>query len=316
MKDTTIFHEYYETKKFQDRFQRDESQAVDVVIPLINTTILWRQNLLAYYREIPVHRLIIGDGGCTDNSIEIAREFPRVEIVDQRTYKSLGYCIKKLIEAVSTEHFIYLHADVYLPPGWFDSMYRYRNEYDWFECNRRMTVLFDYEEKMQNLAERAYSGSQFGRTEAFKKILSRVEDDYLQRNEDIIFMELIRESDGGYFRNPDTFHYHQIMNKRGELEPNIRSVVIERESDREWESRILDMQVRGIIKYLRPKGYLIDAVNIPLRVLNRIERVDWKVFKSWVAKTNPVWLGYLRNPNRIGIRIVDMIVRVGKRLVK
>ncbi len=315
MKNSSIFREYFEEKRLQDRFLKEREKAVDVIIPLINTNELWQANLFSFYREIPVNRLIIGDGGCTDDSIEIVKQFPRIEVIDQQSYKSLGYCIKELIENIATEYFVYLHADIYLPEGWFDSMYAHRDEYDWFECYRKMTVLFEYSEDAQNRAQRAYSGSQFGKTSSFINILPQIEDDYLQRNEDIIFMELIRKSGGKYFRVSDTFHYHQIMNKRGERELKIKSVDINVESDRVREVRILNMQARGIIKYLQPKGYLIDSVNAPLLALDKLETLNWKEFREWVKKTNPSWLGYIKNPHRLSKKITNILVKIGKRIL-
>ena len=108
---------------FADRFATDSARAVDVIIPIVHTNELWRSNLISIYREIPVNRLLIGDGGCIDDSLEVARQFPRVEVLDHRNFTSLGYSIRHLIEAVETEWFVYLHSDVFLPPGWFETMF-------------------------------------------------------------------------------------------------------------------------------------------------------------------------------------------------
>ena len=115
MDDKSIFERFYSEESFADRFIEKEEEGVDVIIPLLNTSELWKNNLYSFYREIPINRLLIGDGGCTDDSIAIVKEFPRVEILDQRNYYSQGYCERELIEHVETEWFIYLHADVYLP---------------------------------------------------------------------------------------------------------------------------------------------------------------------------------------------------------
>src|SRR5688500_9369738 len=98
----SIFQRYYKTETLVDRFARDASRAIDVIIPVIHTTELWHNNLISIYREIPVNRLWISDGGCKDDSIAIAQKFPRVTVLDHRAYKSLGYCLRKLIEVVET----------------------------------------------------------------------------------------------------------------------------------------------------------------------------------------------------------------------
>ena len=74
----------------------------------------------------------------------------------------LGFSIRHLIEATKTEWFVYLHSDVFLPHGWFDAMCARRSEFDWFECNQRITVMADYLLDTTQIA-RSYSGSQMGR---------------------------------------------------------------------------------------------------------------------------------------------------------
>ena len=231
-------------------------------MPLLNTNELWEKNLYSFYREIPINHLLIGNGGCTDNSIEIVNKFPRVKVIDQISNCSLGYCIKELIENVKNDWFIYLHADVYLPENWYDKMKEHQKEYDWYECYRKLTVLVEFWSEEQQKQERAYSGSQIGRKATFKNILPKIDDDYSYRNEDIIFSELIKEEGFKYGRVINTFHYHQVMNKRGEKEPKFKKVMIEKERDRDWQSLAYNMQARFIIKYLRPKKYLIKAVMI------------------------------------------------------
>jgi hypothetical protein len=285
----SIFQNYFANSPLVDKYITDNSRAVDVIIPIINTNELWYTNLLSFYREIPIQNLIIGDGGSTDNSIQILESFPRVKLVKQYDFISQGYAIKELINHVESDFFIYLHADVFLPENWFDHMYYYKNTYDWFECFRRMTVLFEYPSHAQHLSERAFSGSQFGKTNFVKKAIENIADDYLQRNEDIIIMELVRQNGGKYAKIDDTFHYHQIMNKRGEKEPKIEYVEIEKEKNIEWENRIFEMQYKGIIKYLDPKPYLIVNVFYSIRILSRNNAFDWKKFKIWVHENNLTW---------------------------
>jgi hypothetical protein len=71
---SSIFEEYYIPRPLEDRFARDASDAIEVIIPVIHTNELWRANPNSIYREIPVRRLLISDGGCKDDSIE--RGFP------------------------------------------------------------------------------------------------------------------------------------------------------------------------------------------------------------------------------------------------
>lgn len=310
MVDQSIFSKYYSKEEFVDRTELQKEEPIDVIIPLINTNELFEKNLYSFYREIPINRLIIGDGGCTDNSIEIVKKFPRIIISEQSKYKSLGYCIKELIGQVETEWFVYLHADVYLPENWYDEMKKHQKDYDWFECYRKITTLVELWLENKHKKERAYSGSQMGRTDAFKNILAKIDDDYLYRNEDIIFHELILHEGYKYGRISNTFHYHQIMNRRGDKEPKFKKVVVEKELDRDWEIKMLRMQARGIIKYLQPKPYLVNNINNITIKLDNLKAFDWTEFKQWVKETNPIWLKYIRKKGSWKQRIMRFMIKV------
>ena len=72
----SIFAELYASEPLVDRFADDPVHAVDVIIPVINANELWERNLQSFYREIPIRRLLIGDGGCSDTTIPTVRGSP------------------------------------------------------------------------------------------------------------------------------------------------------------------------------------------------------------------------------------------------
>src|SRR5438105_1600082 len=188
----SIFFDFYNIpQQFKDRLIENKEKGVDVIIPVINTNELFERNLYNFYERIPINRLLIGDGGCTDDTIAIAKKFPRVQIFDQSKYISQGYCIKELIERAETDNFIYLHADVFLPEQWFENMFEHIGQYEWFECKGILTNLIVNERIPDEKLPRAFSGAQMGKREFFKRFLSIISDDYLQRNEDIILHELV-----------------------------------------------------------------------------------------------------------------------------
>ncbi len=266
--------------------------SVDVIIPVFNTNPFWKTNLLNYYKTIPINRLLIGNGGCKDNTLEIAKQFPRVVIIDQTKYKTLGFSLRNLIEAVETEWFIYLHSDVFLPADWFKMMSKNQTQYDWFESNQRSTVLFDFlsHDHAKTSFQRAYSGAQMGRKNAFNKIIKKIDDDFLYRNEDIVLANLIESNGFKYGRVSETFIYHQVTNKNGELEPKISSINIERVRDVEWEMKTMDMQIRGIIKYTQPNSNTIDNVMVVIKEMKKTGSFHKKEFLVWIKETNPTWL--------------------------
>jgi len=292
MKEDSIFHRYYKEEKFIDRKNSSIEEPIDVIIPIINTNELFEKNLISIYREIPVNRLIIGNGGSTDDSLDILKKFPRVEIIDQAKHITLGYCIAELISLVETDWFIYLHSDVFLPENWYNEMKKNKDNYDWFESDRRITTLINYDAGIKH-TKRAYSGAQMGKKVIFKGIVPKIDDDYLYRNEDIIFKELIEQEGFKYGRVLETYHYHQVMNKKGENVPEFERVNIRWVRDRQWDIDTYLKQVKGIIKYSRPKPYLISSVNIPLKILKRYDALNMDEFIKWVKNTNIIWLKYL-----------------------
>lgn len=288
----SIFKEYYSDKPFVDRFIAEPTRAVDVIIPVIHTNELWETNLLSFYKEIPIHKLLIGDGGCIDDSISIAEKFPRVQIFDHRSYQSLGYSIRKLIEAVKTDWFVYIHSDAYLPPGWFDAMQKHQAEYDWFGCPMQHTVMVEYN---VDYGERPWAGSQMGRKKAFESGLSGIDDDYVYRQEDFVFADIVQKAGFKEGRVTDTLHYHQTMHKPTPWVRKVNSVRFDMELSREEEIRTWMMMGKGIIKYLQPSNdFLISVASISAEYLIRNKELTWGDFRQWIRKTNPKWLPYIR----------------------
>lgn len=273
----------------------DPTDAIEIVIPVIHTNELWRANLLSIYREVPVRRLLISDGGCKDNSISIAREFPRVEVLDHRQYVSLGYCLRKLIEAVETEWFAYLHSDVYLPAGWFNAMRAHQKEYDWFGCPQRITAMIEYPSvDIMGGEVRPHAGSQMGRKAAFLPGLPEIDDDYVYRQEDFVLRHLVEKHGFKSGNVEDIFHFHQVMHKISPWARKLSSVVVKVEWSREEEVRASMMQIKGIVKYLEPTPALVSEVEVHLRKLLSLNAITKAEFDQWVAATKPGWRRWIK----------------------
>lgn len=286
----SIFSQYFSSEQVHDRYLDSPEGTVDVIIPVIHTNELWEKNLISIYREIPVNRLLISDGGCVDGSIDIVRRFPRVVILDHREYRSLGYCLRKLIDEVQTEWFVYLHSDVYLPPGWFDAMKKHQGEFDWFGCPQRITAMVEYPNVDMLFGERRpYAGSQMGRRDAFIEGMSKIDDDYVYRQEDLVLRDVVEQHGFRHGFVEDMFHYHQVMHKESPWARNLKSVSVKVEWSREEEVRASVMQIKGIVKYLEPSQVLALEVEAHLRRLIELAAINQDEFNQWVQETNPVW---------------------------
>lgn len=304
----SIFRKYYSEVSFTDRFIASPGSAVDVIIPVVHTNELWEPNLKSIYREIPVNRLLISDGGCIDDSIKIVKKFPRVEVYDHRKYISLGYCLKKLIEAVETEWFVYLHSDVYLPEGWFDTMKKYQGEYDWFGCPMRITAMIDYHNVDKMASEiRPYAGSQMGRKKVFMKGIKKIDDDFVYRQEDYVLAHIVETDGFRHGRIEDTFHYHQVMHKESPWERKLKSVSVEVEWSQEESVRASIMQIKGIVKYLYPTNTLKKELESHIQKLINLGEFNKAELRRWVEETNPIWKPHV-NYNKI--ELINLLRRV------
>ena len=293
MRDESFSDLIFQEEEFVDRKTLTDEKPIDVIIPLGVINVFFEKNLFSFYREIPINRLLIGNTGVIKESLDILKKFPRVEILDHSDYISLGYSISNLISKVETEWFVYLHADVYLPDNWYKNMKIHQNKYDWYESDRKLVNLIEIYRPSYIKANRAYSGSQMGRKKAFNNITPKIDDDFLYRNEDIIFHELILKEGFKYGKIKNTYHYHQISDRKGLKKPVFKDIIIQKFPDKEYDIRSYTMQAKGIIKYCQPKPYLIDAVNKALKVLKNHQALNLKEFKEWVKKTNSQWEKYI-----------------------
>lgn len=249
----SIYSDVVKPTEFVDRLELDPNvRGIDVIIPLLHATPFWSQNLLSYYREIPINRLIIGDAGAIDGSPQVASQFPRTLIFDHKSIKSLGKSIADLISKVQTEHFIYLQSDTFLPLGWFDVMSKYQDKYDWFGCPERPLYVLSAPENNQS-GNRPLAGTQFGKSSVFKGVDDFVQDDYGYRQEDFIFEEYALKNGGSIGAVLETFHVHQITERKTKgRQLDVSSITVKLKSEAD-DQRVLDTQLLGFVKYCNPR---------------------------------------------------------------
>ncbi len=71
------------------------------------------------YKNIPVNRLIVVDGGSTDRTIELLQTYPNVELIyDKKGTRATAR--QKGIKAVETQWHVHVDSDVILASGWFN----------------------------------------------------------------------------------------------------------------------------------------------------------------------------------------------------
>ena len=95
--------------------------SVDVVLLTLNSDRKLRQCLESVYRNVPVNQLIAVDGGSTDQTLQILREFNgrfgNVKVIMDKGTRATAR--QKGIENVTADWFIFVDSDVVLCNDWY-----------------------------------------------------------------------------------------------------------------------------------------------------------------------------------------------------
>ncbi len=94
---------------------------VDVVIIAKNSEHMLSECLKSVYKNVPINRLIVVDGGSTDKTLEIVREFQKkhrnILVLQDRGTRATAR--QKGIDQVKTEWFMFVDSDAVLCKDWF-----------------------------------------------------------------------------------------------------------------------------------------------------------------------------------------------------
>jgi glycosyltransferase involved in cell wall biosynthesis len=94
---------------------------VDVVIITKNSEHMLSECLKSIYKNVPVNRLIVVDGGSTDKTLAIMREFQKkhgnILVLQDRGTRATAR--QKGIDQVKTEWFMFVDSDAVLCKDWF-----------------------------------------------------------------------------------------------------------------------------------------------------------------------------------------------------
>jgi len=100
------------------------SMKIDVVLLTKNSVYpCLNECVNSIYKNVPVNKLIVVDGGSTDGTLEFLQKFPDVEIIDDQK-GTRATSRQKGIETVETEWHIHVDSDVILSPRWFEKAWK------------------------------------------------------------------------------------------------------------------------------------------------------------------------------------------------
>jgi len=242
----------------------------DVICPIYFMDLdLIEANIESWVKELPVKRILIGINHFSKVRpvYNLKKKFPQIEIINHLKFATLGGCIADLVKRVKTKWYAYIHADVRITPKAFCILKEYMKddvgiieshrehwdgEYRRILENDEYYWLPQYKASDYYFRNRSFSGLQIIRKEAIMSLIERLEDDYLYRNEDMIFQaECIKN--GFKYAKTWAMHIHQTINIK-------------------WSyphENTHHMQYRGFIKYTEPNSLTITPCLAAISLLKR-----------------------------------------------
>lgn len=279
---------------FVDRHEEGpELGPIDVCMLTLDAVIFLERCLNTVYREIPVRRLLVCDGGSKDGTIEVLEKYPRVQLFVRPDIRTTGKAVEFLFSQVETESFVIIDADIELPLGWYDDMCKYQDKYDFLECSGRILAFHIYRKYPLaiNELERSHEFCFLGRKEAVKEF--KCEDDYVWRMTDFYLRQQIEKAGYTYQKVPVYHTHHEIERipyqsdeekTYSKVTLNVKVTGPERIIlDTERWKKAMVKHAMGIVKYLDPNYPLVKKYRGFNPLIAMLDR-------KWIAKNGPAWL--------------------------
>lgn len=270
--------------------EQPELEPIDVIMPTLDADNFLEKCLYTVYREIPIRKLFVCDGGSKDNTTEILKQFPRVELHVRSDFRTQGKALEFLMSLVETEWFLLLDADIELLPGWYDEMIKNKSAYDVLENSNRILAYHFYREDIKKLREdsRASDLCHLIRKTAVNNF--HCDDDFMWRYTDYFLRQIVENDGYKYGKVRSVRHVHNETERiyyESDEEKNYRKLVLKEPQwiiiDKNKANRYNVKNAKAIVKYLDPDHPLVKnnkGLDSLVRLLDR----------RWVSEVNPKWL--------------------------
>jgi glycosyltransferase involved in cell wall biosynthesis len=298
-----------EFKNTDRRIEELDIEPVDIVLLTLDEEKYLEKCLDSVYREIPVNKLIVVDGGSKDKTVEILQRYPRIEIHVRPDLKTSGKSCEFALSHVETPWVVIIEGHIELPAGWYDEMIKHKQEYDFIGCRRIMRYEFEREQPVSlDMDKRPLGAPWLMNRDCIRNY--HVDDDYMWRATDVLLRQ-VAEKDGFKFgKISETFHYHDmtdnVMYASDAEKRSSRLVFTEPEMEildyKNWQKRLDDVK-KAIVKYIDPEYIYPHNDRELFRTLLELD-------SEWIRQTNPKWSEELNK-----INIMERIL-FGRRLKK
>jgi glycosyltransferase involved in cell wall biosynthesis len=289
------------------RMKEPDLEPVDILMVTLDAQAYLEKCLDTVYREIPVNKVIVVEGGSKDKTVEILNKYPRTEIHVRPDIRTTGKGYEFLLTCATTPWIVFMDADIGIPEGWYDEMSRYRDKYDFFGCKRIMHYEFyRVDTTSLDINKRPMGAPWLAKLDCLKNY--HVDDDYMWRATDMLLRQVVEKDGYRFGKVSTTYHYHHTTDnpmyesdkeKRGSrlvfAEPKME--ILDKAN---WEKRQDDFR-KAVIKYLDPEFiYPRDDEGL----LSGLMILDMQ----WIKKTNVKWYRRLQEyrKGRMGRRLRRM----------
>jgi len=252
-------------------------------------------NVKSWLEELPIRKLFFGCNNPDDDYIKTLKDYltktdNRIEFIDQRGIKTLGMQIVDLMKRVETELFCYCHTDA--QPTRYSFLVLEADMEDDVGIVESERVQYSYDKPKSHpdfypfryYIDRSFSGYQLIRKKAIESFFDKIEDDYVYRNEDIIFQNVCMEAGFRYIKSFGV-HIHTCSNTNHKWTPQGKQL-----SELEAKALTFDMQIKGIVKYCVPNDITKKAWQDGFGQCYRSNKLNvFDFIEDFVKKVNPIW---------------------------
>ena len=283
------FGVFYDRLLAEPPTMRSEYPAVDVVMLTLDADNFLHRCLCSLYREVPVNRLLVCDGGSKDSTKAIFQDYPRVLFFARPDIRTMGKAYEFLFNQVETEWCVIIDADLELQEDGFDKMCQKRQELDVMECGER-TLVYHFARDFPSAkldTTRPGDSCYLARTKALSSF--HCDDDYIWRITDFFFRQQVEKAGFKYGKVPvRRFHHETERVPYTSDEEKIYQKMVCPEPqwiiiDKNKLEAIMMKYAMGIVKYLDPAFPLVKLDSAFDSVILRLDR-------NWVAENGPAWL--------------------------
>ncbi|NND87084.1 MAG: glycosyltransferase family 2 protein [Nitrosopumilus sp.] len=277
--------------KFIDKkLSNNNSDSIDVLMLTLDAELSIEKSLFSIYKEIPVNRLIVCDGGSKDNTIQILKKMPRSEIYVKPEIRTTGKALEFLFSKIETDWFVLIDADIDLEEGWYEKMLRHSDSYDIIENGKRISAYHFYREQKSKAQEneRALDLCHLIKKQSIKNY--HCDDDYMWRYTDIFLRQIVEKEGFRYGKANDTFHVHNEIERApytSDPDKNFQEIKFREPEfiihDQKKMEQAMIKHAKAVVKYLDP--------DYPMVKNNRnYETIIQLLDREWVLKNGSNWL--------------------------